>query len=482
MTKLVFKTKPRPYQIPALKKLLRSDHPGGGLWVPMRWGKTWVGINAAAALNLKYAYYRVLVVTTVDGIGVWEDEFEKHCPIPYRLFDKHGELVGGSQYGASYEAPMVLHVQIVNYEWIYDRERQYDKKGKYEGWDAVTRKQLHKFEPQIIIVDESHHIGNPSPIISRKLYHLAKKAPVKIFMTGTPWHRKPFYVFGQFKIYDDSIFGTNFGQFKKMIAVFGGYGGYEVKSYQNLKWLRDKVKPHVFISKKIPSAPPVVRKIKFSLAESRDTYDKMASESFVSIDGNAITAPIVLTRHLRLAQIAGGWTTDEEGVRHCVGQDRRKAFRRRLAEFDQAGIQKIVVGCRFIPELKDCALEAKAAGYSIYLLHGGVSRVERKARREAFRTDTKAVMVCQFRASREAVDMSTADTMVFYSLPEDYLTYDQFKARIAKYGETRTLLYEHLIAKGTVDETTFEALMLGRDVADHLMKNPSYVEERSVKL
>ena len=53
----------------------------------------------------------------------------------------------------------------------------------------------------------------------------------------------------------------------------------------------------------------------------------------------------------------------------------------------------------------------------------------------------------------------------------------QFRARIEKYKETRTLLYDRLIMKGTRDEVTWLAMELKKDVAQFLVEKPEYVEE-----
>lgn len=467
--KLVFKTKPRPHQVRAFKKLYRLG--GGGLYAPMRSGKSKVAIDLFAAWHISERLVRVLIVCPNDVIGEWVDQFEIHCPVGYSLFNRHGEIL-------SHRAPVELKIQIRNFESIYAREREVDG-----GWAAVTDHDLMDWEPEIVCVDEAHHIGNPSAKQSVKSYQVGRLAIHRLFMTGTPFHRKPFYVFGQFKFYDPSIFGTNFGQYKRMVAVMGGYGGYEVKRYTNLSWLRDKIKPHVVIIKKVPTMPPVNRKILFSLEESVATYREMEKENIVTIRGQEITAPIVLTRQLRLQQIAGGWLKTESGKYLRVGSEKKRALARRLAEYAEQDITKVVIGARFIPELRDIWEACHAAGYKPFLVHGKIPLDERKNRRRRFTAYSgNAAFISQYRASREGIDLSAADTMVFYSLPEAFLTYDQFKHRIEKYADKRTLLYEHLIAKGSRDEAAFAAMKEGQDVATYLMSNPDLVEQLTNKM
>lgn len=470
--KLEFKTPPRPYQVPILKA--RISHGGGGLYVPMRWGKSWLAINWAAAMHLKHGVRRVLIVCPNDVVDVWYEQIQLHCPVDAVFVNDDPGLITVDD-----PSPSCLSFHIRNYEAVYARD--YDDESNARAWSAVTDKRLLKWNPEVMIVDEAHHIGNPTAITSKKLYQVARQTRFRLFLTGTPFHRKPFYVFGQFRFYDDSVFGTNFGQFKRHIAVFGGYGGFEIKRYQNLRWLKQKIKPHVSIAKKVPTTPPTIRRIRFSLDESRGVYDEMHKESIVDVRGHEITAPIVLTRHLRLRQIAGGWLRTEDGKYVRVGSEKKRALQKRVAEFVEQEITRFVVGARFIPELRDIYDVVKAAGLNPYLLHGGVPREERTARRRRFTDDPRGVIIAQFRAAREGIDLSAADAMIFYSLPEGFLTYDQFKARIEKYHEKRSLLYEFLLANNTQDEVAFEALSFQRNVAEHIIKNPRLVERLSIR-
>lgn len=461
-TVLRFKTKPRPYQLPALKKLLK--HGGGGLYVPMRWGKTWVAVNLCAGWHLREGIQRVLVICPNDVISVWEGEIALHCPVEWSII----EDVENSN-------PRGLEFHIRNFESVFAREMD----GR--DWTGISDGNLLAWKPQVVIVDEAHHIGNPSALQSKKTVEVGKLAQHRVFLTGTPFHRKPFYVFGQFRFYDESVLGGNFGAFKRMIAIFGGYNNYEVIRYINLKWLRNKIRPHVFISKKVPKAPAVKRRILFSMDESKAKYREMEHESIIKVGEDEITAPIVLTRQLRLQQIAGGWVKTEDGRYKRVGSEKQRAFARRVKEYREQGITKFVVGARFIPELRDIYHVVRDAGYTPLLVHGAVDRRERQSRRERFNAQENVVFIAQFQAAREGIDLSTADLMVYYSLPGDYLTYDQFGARIEKYRETRTLLYEHLVVKGTRDEIAWEAISRQEDVAKYIMSHPHRVERLTEK-
>ena len=453
--KFPFVTKPWPHQMRALRFLL--ERRGGGLQVPMRWGKTKVGVDFANCLAQLEGIERVLVVTPLSGIGVWEGMVEK---------ETHPDL------------PM-LEWKFVNFESTYQR-RKY-KKGR--GYYQLPRAELVDFDADLVIIDESHHIGNPSTLQSKYICQLGQQARFRVAMTGTMFHRKPFFVFGQAKFYDPAIFGTSFTGFKKMIAEFGGYGGYEVLRYINLEWMMDKMREWVYMEEYVPPGEPLVNPIYFHLSQrGREIYQEMEKESVVSFDDTEVISPIVLTRHLRLQQIAGGWLKTDLGLRR-VGNDLWLTALDRMKEYHEQNITKFVVGCRFVAELADAARAAKKAGYRVVLMHGGIPKGEERRRRiRAFQEAPGHVaFICQVQTAKEAIDLSAADTMLFYSLSESFVVHDQFSRRIEKYRDQRRLMFDYLIPRGTRTEVTYEALQQKQDVARYLITHPRQVERITAK-
>jgi hypothetical protein len=449
-----FATKPRPYQKPALKFLLRNR--GGGLQVPMRWGKTKVAVDFANAMHLMEGVKRVLVVGPISSLGVWPQQIEEHTPPGFDL-----------------------DWMVVNYESVYDRLY-----GKRRQWTPVPSPELHDFDADLVIVDESHNLGNPNAVSSRMTYGLCQQARFRLLMTGTMFHRKPFFVFGQAKLYDPAIFGTSFTAFKHMVAVFGGYGGYEVLRYQNLDWMMDKMKQWVWIEDYVPPGDPVVNELRFELTgPGLRRYLTMEHESILTLRGQTVVSPIVLSRHLRCQMIAGGWLKAESGKYLRAGDDAFRVGQDRLREYAEQGIEKVVIGCRFVPELKDAAVAAQSAGFKPILLHGRVDKDDRVNRIRHFqKINRPAAFVAQLQTAKESIDLSAADTMLFWSLSESFVTHDQFSRRIEKYEDERTLMYDYLIPNGTRTEVTYESLNEKEDVARFIAKDPKRVEMITAKL
>jgi SWI/SNF-related matrix-associated actin-dependent regulator 1 of chromatin subfamily A len=476
--KLTYKTKPYPHQVAALRMLLRNG--GGGLQVPMRWGKSWVGINFAAAMYLRHGMRRVLVITVTSGLGVWEDQVAAHCPVPWstHVYGNKREL----QWNFSkWDDTDRVSFLIVNFPNLYKRER--DEKSR--EWLPVPNRYLADYDADIVIVDESHHIGDPSIVQSQEARRLGRTASARVFMTGSMFHRKPFFVFGQLRFYDDgATLGSSYTQYKKRIAVFGGFGDYEVLRYRNLRWMTRRLKPVVYMEKYVPPRNAVSNMLTFDLTgKNLEAYNDMHKSGVVTVyDCYKSLAPIVLTKHLRLQQICGGFLTYQgKGLVRTkrIGTDKLDVCADRLNEYMEQDITKAVIGCRFLPELAAVARIAKRLGFLPILFYGAVPKGDERKRRVAlFQETTKpAVFISQIAAGKESIDLSAASVMMHYSLSESYVDHDQFSKRIEKYDEKRTLMYDFLIGNGTRDAVTLAALEIKRDVADFIVSEPERVEE-----
>jgi hypothetical protein len=281
-------------------------------------------------------------------------------------------------------------------------------------------------------------------------------------------------IFGHYKVLDDSIFGTSYKAFKKIYVTYGGYENYKVVAYNNLEEMRRKVAQKAFILKEVPSRPPVHEIIPVRLEESLDTYAAMASEAIVQLkSGEYATGEIVLTKVLRLSQICGGWLRDEEGRWHRVGEEKKRAFEDWIRDVD---VPKLVVAARFKKELADVCRVLRAEGWNVYLLWGGVSEPKREQRIAAFDEDEgPAAFVTQIATGALGIDLSSADTLVYYSEDRSLVNYDQVGARIKKWREKRALSYYHFLCEGTVDEVNHLALAEGRELAEILEKHPDYL-------
>jgi hypothetical protein len=469
--RVIFRTKPWPHQVTALKFTVRRR--SALVQCPMRWGKSWVGINWAAALNKLEGVQRVLVITVTSGLGVWEDQIAEHCPLGYEILNHHGELLDRT-------AHPEIQFMLVNYENLYTRAYTEGR-----SWTPVSNSVLRKFNPDAMIADEVHHLGTPTAVSSRHAYALARDARFKLGMTGTMFHRKPQFVYGEMRFIDDGrTFGTQWSHFKERICVMGGWGNYEVVAYKNLEWMMDKVKKWAYIERNTPKRPTIQNKLTFRLTGKHlEAYQEMNQHNILEVEGEVLQNEIVLTRHLRLLQLAGGFVKLPSGKYACVGTSKLEMFQDRITEYLEQGINKAVVGCRFLPELAACAKVAKKVGFNVIVFHGGIPKGDQRTRRYKLFQSTKkpTLFISQISAGKESIQLDQADTLLYYSLTESYVDFDQFNARIDSFDTKRTLMYDYLLARGTHDIVAFEAMRMKIDVATFMVSHPRRVEQLTRK-
>lgn len=458
-----YKTIPRSYQRRGLKKAVDAER--AALWWPMRTGKTKTAIDWASVLHLKYGITRVLVLThTITTFGVWRNEFAKHCPVPYVLGVRDAPEVRGRK--------GVLEVLVLNIQQVYGREGG-------RSWIPVDNKALIRWKPQAIIVDEATCVGDPGAVQTAHLYRLVQKVGVRFLLelTGTPVHRKVWGAFGQFKILDDSVFGTSIVAYREQFGVWGGYGRKKCLKLRNMKRWRRKVEPYVHQVYRIPSREPVHQIIPVELSSStRELYEEMRKEGVIEVDGAEVTAELPITRALKLAQIAAGCVRDDTGTWHVVGTDLRDAFSDTVQSLADSEVKRLVVFARHIPELRRSALALKGAGYRTFLLHGKVSADDRERRIAAFHDPgAPRAFVSQVATGSMGIDLSAADTTLYYSLPTSILHKDQADARTRLHGEKRALTYYYFLPPGTVLEANYYALMAGMDLAQWVTRHPTLI-------
>lgn len=438
--KYAFKTRPYDHQREALKKLLPLRR-GGGLFMEMGTGKTKVAIDYACIKEQKREITQVLVLGPLSTLGVWDAEIRKHT------------------------TSETLRWKVIN----YDKARM-----------PHYLQQLMDYirgGPTLLVCDEAHKLKNPQSKQSKAAYVLGKRCAFSLVLTGTPITKHPLDLFGEMQVVDDGILGSRWGIFKKQYAMWGGYGGYQLIKYLNLKSLRARVDPFIFIAKKedcldLPKRTHEV--VPVDLRKSRRTYERMARDSIVEFeDGRVSEAPIVLTRLLRLSQCTGGYLRLDDGAYQQVGEEKQEAFSQLISEFQEQERTKIVVFVRFLNELRDASYVCAEHGYRVLPFYGKVSPRKRTQRIAEFdETDKPTAFVAQIQAGSLGISLTAASEAIFYSHTYDYAEFAQACDRLHRIGQRRAVTYYHLLARDTVDEAVWLALKTKRNIAELVMDRP----------
>lgn len=508
----VYKPKKKPYahQVRAIKAALkhyREGNQGFALLMDPRTGKTKVAVDVASILHEFEEVNRVLVVGPVVAIQVWKEQLEENCPVPYRLviMDKDGRKNGAMpNYGKN-----ILDIVIVNYDaFSTPGELMYYKRGPNKGQPMLDREGIHrrstraggryamkdmvlKWQPQMIILDESHRIKSPSAKKTTALLSIADRSPdaKRMILTGTPVtkSKRLFDIYAQWRFVNPHRFVDDFGEPLNFAEFKAEYGRWlQKENYakfigpRNTRQLHDLVHLDSFsITREecydLPKSTPQI--IPIELEESAKAYDEMAEDMVARIRTGEITeASIKLVQILRLQQITSGFAKTAPTKLHpkgrlvAIGSEKLRVIQDRLEDLMEAD-EKVVIGALFKADIARLIKLGKKLGVPTFAIHGGVKQADRAPIPKQFaKVSGGAIFIGQPAAAGEAIDLSAASILQWYSLPSSWVNFKQFSDRIAL--SQKPTFHEFYLARGTVDEERYTTLLEDSDIGKKMIQSP----------
>ena len=452
-------------------------NPGGAVAIlaDMGTGKTAATVTVSGQLYADKRIERVLIVAPSSVCAVWPGEYEHFAGFSFRigmlLGDRAKRLAALKRLTArsSIRTEQPLQVAIINYESV-----------------RLLEPELKAYAPDLIIADESQRIKNHSAKQSKAMHRIGDIAKYKMILTGTPITQDTRDVWSQYRFLNADIFGSSYYAFMKHFANMGGYGQHQYLGPRNLEELTRKAHSIAYrvtkadcldLPEKIFEDRPVALE-----PEARALYRQIQKESFALLEAGAegerseITAPIILTRLLRLQQLTGGFITDDDGkVRHVstAKLDATEDIARSLC-VDEG--KKLVIFARFKPEIEalreriDSVLHP--SGLKQVSISGEVPLTKRGALVEQFQTDPDTrVMIGQVDACAEGITLHAASTTLYYSSSWNFAKYSQSQDRTHRIGQDKATLYIHLMVPGTIDTKIMSALKKKEDLARSVVDN-----------
>lgn len=401
---------------------------------------------------------RVLILCPKSVLGVWRRELDRWSNGAHHqliLDQSTGERKRDSlRNRLASSAPLVV---VINY-------------------DAARSKSLRSTLLAVpwteVICDESHRIKAHNSQISQLAAGLGARARKRIAMSGTPMANSPLDLFGQFRFLDPTILGNSWYHFAERFAIkekIPGVARPVVKraNMRMLPELRRLTDPLTFRTpRSVLSLPPVLhQQIPVYLArKAHRAYLQLENNLEAELDEGRITAANTAVALLRLQQITGGHAATDNGS-VAIDFGKFNALLDILLDADPA--EPVVVFCRFLPELQAIAAAAQRTGRPYAELSG--------ARKELTPTgelpDTPGLVLgVQIQAGGLGVDLTRARVGVYWSTSFSLGDHEQSLARIHRPGQTKPVIYKHLIAAATVDELIARCLQDKQNVIDILLR------------
>lgn len=468
--KYVYKTEPWAHQKRALSYLCKRD--AAALYTTMGTGKTKVMIDMMQTRKFQC----VLVVAPYKACEVWEEQISIHgvesqfCVLRLNQYsvEKVINLLTQSAQARKNGMQNRTYVYIINYEKVWRK-----------GIDRIFLSK--RFGIDCVICDESHRIKTPRSKCSMYLSKLGKIAKYRFLVTGTPLAENPTDVFAQYKFLDPSIFGTTLGKFQneyenldpELTARIGHRILDKTEPYKNLDKLREKMFSCAFYiesSVELPEQTDIVRNFKMP-EKTQKLYKQVFEEKVAELNGKWLESNNILTTVLRLQQITSGYAcvenieTKEKSIIN-VDSARRDELKELLSEFPQG--EPIVVFAHYKKDLKNIKRACRELGMTSSEVSGSVDTLK------DWKSGKTQILAVQYSSGSESIDLTRARYCVYYSLTQRLALYEQSRKRVHRPGQTRPVVYYHLIEtmkRGkTIDEKIYQALQNKKSIVEEVME------------
>jgi len=520
---------PRPYQLEALALLMdRNLVLAHGLGA----GKSPTSLAALEALGCM----RVLVLAPQKVLAVWRDEVSENAARQWHVWSGQVNGARGPLKNPSVARRCEAIIQadadarrigrpfmaVVNYEATVQKAMSALLLGTH--WDAL-------------VCDESHKLagaGAKTSILTKKIAARVRERGGRVILcTGTFMPHSALSVYGQMRTLDTCVLGTSWASFKARYAAWrvlrhrnwcpvcartfdraagtgcpvlctdpatgriallvegeplyhltpGGERIPDGVHPDREDELMARIAPHVHrVSQAeldaqtgLVETPPQLRTCTLRPA-TRKVYDALERDLIAQTADGTITAANAMVNVLRLAQVTSGYGVDATtGDTLCLADGGMPEKARLLLDEleDYPTREPVVVFARFHHDLDWIEKVAHRTGRRYAEISGRRSD-GLAGHRMAEDCDIVGV---QPQAGGAGISLTRAALCIFYSSDWSLANYDQAKRRVLRQGQTRHVVYLHLVAEDTVDVALFYALKKRRETNQAVLDR---LESRSV--
>ena len=427
------KYKPHSYQEYAIRYI--ETHPISALLIDMGLGKT--SITLTAIRNLLFDSFEVCKVLVIAPLRVakntWTDEIKKWEHLSTLTYS----LIVGNENERLSALNEKADIYIINRENI----------------DWLVNKSRYKFDFDMVVIDELSSFKNHQ---SKRFKSFMKVRPLVkriVGLTGTPSSNGLMDLFAEFKILD-----------------MGKRLGYFIGQYRNTYFKPDKMNgPIVYSYKPLPNAENAIYEkisditvsmkaneylkmpeiltsnyvVELSNSE-KNQYDEMKKSLVLEITDGEITASNAASLSNKLCQLSNGAIYDDE-------QNIVEIHDRKLE-----ALEDIIESMNGKP-----LLIAYWYRHDLERIKSRFSVREIKTSEDISDWNDGKIPVALIHPASAGHGLNLQNggsTLVWFGLTWSLELYQQTNARLYRQGQKNTVVIQHIITKGTIDEQILKAL------------------------
>lgn len=324
----------------------------------------------------------------------------------------------------------------------------------------------------LLVIDESTCIKNPKAQQTKAVFKIAKNAAYTRILTGTPVTQSPLDLWAQCRVLDElALPYPSYTAFRREFAIeqvltFGHRSFNRIIGYQNQEHLAQLIKPFTLRILKCDclDLPPKVYQTRYVelTPEQKRIYKQLTEQCLATLSPGMVTVTAAITMLLRLQQITLGYVQPDEGDMVRIPHNRIEVLREMLEE--NSG--KAIIFARFLEDIAqiEALLTEENKGYVVY--SGGIAHGDRNEHVARFQNSPGCQYFLATSAAARGLTLTAAEQVIYYSQNYSLETRLQSEDRAHRIGQTKTVLYTDLVAKGTVDDRIVAALRQKKQLAD----------------
>lgn len=428
-------------------------------------GKT---IQALGIINATPRAKKILIIVPASLRINWLREADKW------LVNK--DLTIGIAKGSSYPDSDIV---IINYDILAKHKARLRKR----VWD-------------VLICDEAHYLKNPKANRTKQVFgdwHYKSKewkvdplkAKRRILLTGTPIVNRPIELWGLAHYLDPQEFDNFFRYAKRYANAHHNGFGWDFSGSNNLEELQEKLRTRFLVrrlKKDVLTDLPAKRRQIIELPANGSTAIIAEEQAAWNTQEERLTA---LRAAVQLAKVSdvpsdyGQAVADlREGATAAFDEMSKARHETALAKVDYvvdhvanaAESGKVIVFAHHLDVVAGLAAGLREKGYGVVTLTGSDSMESRQRSVDGFQKDPNVqIFIGNLRAAGVGITLTASSHVVFAELDWVPASLSQAEDRAHRIGQTDSVLVQHLVLEGSLDQQIASQLVSKQAVIDQAL-------------
>ena len=417
----------RPYQQAGVEFITTAARNKAYIGDEMGLGKT---ITALAAIHQEQAY-PALVVCPAVVVGNWKREANTWLP------DKTVQIIKSGKDKINPKADIVV--------------ASYSLAGAAVG---------HPFAQ--VVCDEAHYLKNHKAKRTETTVAIAKAAPRRLLLSGTPITNRPRDLYSQLEVLDVTGRGRPLGHFfqfaEKYCDGYKGPYGYVADGATNIEELSQRLRAGTYLRRD-------KAQVLTELPEKQRQFIPVGIPADTKRRIKEVEAEYRVAQKAHVPGAALKAMTDEMVA---VGLGKIEAAGAFMEDFADTG-KKLIVFSNLREVQQGLLQKAREMGVPTVHILGDDSSEKRTQAVESFQKDPKIQFaVCSLKAAGVGITMTAASDVLMVEQDWTPANLDQAEDRAHRMGQKNAVNVTYLIMEGTLDDTLKQVIEAKRGVASDL--------------